>query len=84
MTIYGKDLTEVLSEDNMKLKKLLEEVKLDPQAKEIALLSLEFGYAAAHSSRTYDMHQSWNSAQRCTDTYHAMEKLIEKNNPTPQ
>ncbi len=78
MTTYGKDLTEVLSENNMKLKELLKEVKLDPQTKEIVLLVMEFGYAAAHSSRTYDMNQAFMQAQRCTDTYHSMEEMIEK------
>ena len=79
MTIYGKDLTEVLLVNDMKLKERLKKVKLDPQAKEIVLLAMEFGYAAAHSSRTYSLvHQTLNSAQRCDDTYHAMEKMIEK------
>jgi len=74
----GRDLREVFSEDRAKLEKLLKEVKLDPQTKELVLLTLEFGYAAAHSSRTCDMNQSYTAAQRFDDGYHAMEKLIEK------
>jgi len=78
MAIQGRDLRDVFSEDQMKLEEKLKDVKLDPQTKEIILLVLEFGYAAAHSSRTCDMNQSYHGAQRYDDGYHAMEKMIEK------
>ena len=77
MSIHGKDLREVLSKNYLELKEQLKEVKLDSQTKDLLLLTLEFGYAAAHSSRTYDMHQAFMQAQRCTDTYHDIEKTIE-------
>ncbi len=42
MAIYNKDLTEVLDENNIRIKQLLEEIKLNPRTKELVLLVMEF------------------------------------------
>jgi len=78
MAIQG-DMLKVFSEDKIKLEKLLKEVKLDAQTKELVLLALEFGYTAANASR-YSLH----TAKEYTDAYDAMIDLINKTSPESQ
>ncbi|MCK5624876.1 hypothetical protein KAI04_03475 [Candidatus Pacearchaeota archaeon] len=80
-----QNMSDVFSRNKIKLERLLKEVNLTPQMKEVIQVSLDFAYAAAYSLKTCEKDESDCNAQIYIQGYESVKRLIdEKKTSEPQ